>query len=75
MAQNLIAEARVFPGAALSESRQARLQAIEGCNGKIPQEEYDEALAILGAWSAFGQQWAPEGFDDLLQASRHAVQR
>lgn len=62
-----------LPGAVLSEAGQAWLQAIEGCKEKIPQSEYDEGLAMLRAWSAFGQQWAPDGFDDLLQASCRAA--
>jgi hypothetical protein len=45
----LIQEARAFPGAVPTETRQAWLKEIEACKGQVPQSEYNEALAILRA--------------------------
>ena len=47
LVQNLFKEARVFHGSVPSKSRQAWVEAIEGCKGHIPEAEYNAALAIL----------------------------
>jgi hypothetical protein len=47
LVENLFAEARVFHGSVPSVSRQAWVEAIEACKGKIPEAEYNAALAIL----------------------------
>jgi hypothetical protein len=67
MVQYLIAEAREFCGAVAKESRLAWLQAFEACTGKIAQSKYDQALAILRAWS-FVQRRALEGSVELHRA-------
>ena len=50
LVQDLFQEAKIQShGAVPVVTRQAWLEAIEGCKGKIPESEYDEALAILRA--------------------------
>ena len=47
LVQNLFTEAHAFHGSVPSASRQAWVEAIEACKGKIPEAEYNAALAIL----------------------------
>jgi hypothetical protein len=45
----LFEEASAFHGAVPTETRQAWLNSIEACKGKIPDSEYNRASAILRA--------------------------
>jgi hypothetical protein len=47
LVQNLFTEARAFHGSVPTKSRQAWVEAIEACKGKIPESEYNAASAIL----------------------------
>jgi hypothetical protein len=51
LVNGLFEEADAFRGAVPEQSRQAWLKSIEGCKGKIPESEYNQALAILRAGS------------------------
>jgi hypothetical protein len=51
LVEALFEEASAFRGAVPQESRRAWLKSIEACKAKIPDSEYNQALAILRAGS------------------------